>query len=315
MCFFTEAYNVDPQLCCGHLGSEKILHKESNDSICCGDGQYNPKTHCCCGDLLLRIETQKCSKCCEEDENQAPSCMSSSLRLSEAYNVDRQLCCGDLGSEKILHKESNDSICCGDGQYNPKTHCCCGDLLLRIETQKCSKCCEEDENQAPSCMSSSLRLSEAYYVDRQLCCGDLGSEKILHKESNDSICCGDGQYNPKTHCCCGDLLLRIETRKCSKCCEEDENQAPSCMLSSLRLSEAYNVDRQLCCGDLGSEKILHKESNNSICCGDGQYNPKTHCCCGDLLLRIETQKCSKCCEEDENQAPSCMLSSLRLSGV
>ena len=48
--FFTEAYNVDRQLCCGRLRSEKILKKEHKDSVCCGDVQYNPETQGCYGD-------------------------------------------------------------------------------------------------------------------------------------------------------------------------------------------------------------------------------------------------------------------------
>jgi len=48
--FCTEVYNVDKQLCCGRRGSEKILQKESNHSVCCGDVQYNNKTQGCCGD-------------------------------------------------------------------------------------------------------------------------------------------------------------------------------------------------------------------------------------------------------------------------
>jgi hypothetical protein len=62
--FPTEAYNVDRQLCCGRLGSEKILMKEHKDSICCGDVQYNPQTQRCCGDPP---EINELSVSCETD--------------------------------------------------------------------------------------------------------------------------------------------------------------------------------------------------------------------------------------------------------
>ena len=61
---FTETYNEDRQLCCGRLGSEKILMKEHKDSICCGDVQYNPQTQRCCGDPP---EINELSVSCETD--------------------------------------------------------------------------------------------------------------------------------------------------------------------------------------------------------------------------------------------------------
>ncbi|CAL8330172.1 unnamed protein product [Boreogadus saida] len=303
-----EAYNVDRQLCCGRLGSEKILKKEHKDSVCCGDVQYNPETQGCYGDppkineLSVPYETDSDQGLTQDPtaNNMIPEpgtlykCCG-----QEAYNVDRQLCCGRLRSEKILMKEHKDSVCCGDVQYNPETQRCYGDPP---EINDLSVSCETDckqvltqEPKANNRMSGPGTLSkccgqEAYNVDRQLCCGRLGSEKILKKEHKDSVCCGDVQYNSETQGCYGDPP---EINELSVPYEKDSDQgltqeptannmipAPG-TLSKYCGQEAYNVDRQLCCGRLRSEKILMKEHKDSVCCGDVQYNPETQGCYGD----------------------------------
>ena len=60
---------------------------------------------------------------------------------TEAYNEDRQLCCGSLHNAKILMKEQKESLCCGDVQYNPETQGCCGDPP---EINELSVSCETD---------------------------------------------------------------------------------------------------------------------------------------------------------------------------
>ncbi|XP_059893786.1 galaxin-2-like isoform X2 [Gadus macrocephalus] len=230
----------------------------------------------------------------------------------EAYNEDRQLCCGRLRSVKILMKEHKDSICCGDVQYNPETQRCCGD---HPEINDISISCETDYKQVLTQEPTANNMipepgtlykccgQEAYNEDRQLCCGSLRSVKILMKEHKDSICCGDVQYNPETQRCCGD---HPEINDISISCETDYKQvltqeptANNRMSGPGTLSKccgqaAYNVYRQLCCGRPPSEKILMKEHKDSVCCGDVQYNPVTQGCCGnppeinDLSVPYET---------------------------
>ncbi|CAL8337800.1 unnamed protein product [Arctogadus glacialis] len=313
-CCGQEAYNVDQQLCCGRLRSEKILMKEHKGSVCCGDVQYNPETQRCCGDppkineLSVSYETD-----CKQVLTQEPTAnnmMSGPGTLSkccglEAYNVDRQLCCGRLRREKILMKEHKDSVCCGDVQYNPETQGCCGDppkineLSVPYEKDYQGLTQEPTVNNmipAPGTLSKCCGL-EAYNVDQQLCCGRLGREKILMKEHKGSVCCGDVQYNPETQRCCGDppkineLSVSYETQgpTANNMMSEPGTLSKYCGL------EAYNVDRQLCCGRLRREKILMKEHKGSVCCGDVQYNPETQGCCGDPP---EINDLSVSCETD-----------------
>ncbi|CAL8386129.1 unnamed protein product [Gadus morhua 'NCC'] len=210
----------------------------------------------------------------------------------QAYNVDRQLCCGSLRNVTILIKEQKGSICCGDVQYNPEKQGCCGDPPKIKEP---SVPYETDSEQGltqeptvnnmiptPGTLSKCCGL-EAYNVYRQLCCGSLSSQKILMKEHKDSVCCGDVQYNPQKQCCCGD------PPKINELSVSYETQGPTAnhmvsepgTLSKYCGQEAYNEDRQLCCGSLHNAKILMKEQKESLCCGDVQYNPETQGCCGD----------------------------------
>ncbi|XP_056434550.1 galaxin-like [Gadus chalcogrammus] len=297
-CCGQEAYNEDRQLCCGRLCSEKILMKEHKGSVCCGDVQYNPETQGCCGDPPeINYLSISCEMDCKQVLTQEPTAnnrMSGPGTLykccgQEAYNVDRQLCCGSLGNVKILMKKQKGSICCGDVQYNPETQGCCGDppeineLSVPYETDSDQGLTQEPTVNnmipTPGTLSKCCGL-EAYNVYRQLCCGSLRSHKILMKEHKDSICCGDYQYNPQTQGCDGD------SPKINELSVSYETQGPTAnhmvsepgTLSKYCGQEAYNVDRQLCCGNLRSEKILRKEHKDSVCCGDVQYNPETQRC-------------------------------------
>ncbi|CAL8331841.1 unnamed protein product [Boreogadus saida] len=227
-----------PPITCGRLGSEKLLRKKSSNSICCGDEQYSPDTHCCCWDGALRTEARGCSRCCEQDQSQAPL------------------------------------ACCGPRPFDPSAAVCCGLKVLAHPLRCCG--------------------GGAYNTTTQLCCGPLGREKILSKKQEENICCGDAQYSNGTHECWGDPPRVQErpvspgTRPVSPGTRPDRASIPrpaeyrgietSCKSCG---QGAYNTTTQLCCGPLGREKILSKKQEENICCGDAQYSNGTHECWGD----------------------------------
>ncbi|XP_056467253.1 galaxin-like isoform X2 [Gadus chalcogrammus] len=303
-----------PPITCGRLGSEKLLRKKSSNSICCGDEQYSPDTHCCCWDGALRTEARGCSRCCEQDKNQAPlaccgqrpfdpsSAVCCGLKIlahplrccgGGAYHTNTQLCCGPLGREKILSKKHEENICCGDGQYSNGTHECLGDPP-RVKERPVSPGTRSDRASIPRPAEyRGIEISfqscgqGAYHTNTQLCCGPLGREKILSKEHEENICCGDGQYSNGTHECLGDPP-RVKERPVSPGTRSDRAFIP--MPAEYRGIEisfqscgqgAYHTNTQLCCGPLGREKILSKEHEENICCGDAQYSNGTHECLGD----------------------------------
>ncbi|XP_059931148.1 galaxin-like [Gadus macrocephalus] len=303
-----------PPITCGRLGSEKLLRKKSSNSICCGDEQYSPDTHCCCWDGALRTEARGCSHCCEQDKNQAPlACcghrpfdpsfavccglkiLAHPLRCcgGGAYNNNTQLCCGSLGREKILSKIHEENICCGDGQYSNGTHECLGDPP-RVKERSVSPGTRSDRASIPRPaeyrgIETSFQCcgQGAYNNTTQLCCGPLGREKILSKIHEENICCGDGQYSNGTHECLGDPP-RVKERSVSPGTRSDRASIPRpAEYRGIETSfqccgqGAYNNTTQLCCGPLGREKILSKNHEENICCGDGQYSNGTHECLGD----------------------------------
>lgn len=46
-------------------------------------------------------------------------------------------------------------------------------------------------------------------------------------------------------------------------------------------AELYNEDHQLCCGNVVKRKVLTKMSGHHRCCGDHQFDQRSHCCCID----------------------------------
>ncbi|XP_029923043.1 galaxin isoform X2 [Myripristis murdjan] len=257
-----------------------------------------------------------------------------------------KLCCGLMGKDIILPKKTKEDKCCGDVTYNPIKECCCDSLL--VEDRNCSKCCEEDRVRPPPnmtepgynttshiCCGSTLSLKlgpntkccgqEAYDADKKLCCGVKGKDIILPKKTKEK-CCGNVTYNPIKECCCFRDSLHVETRNCSKCCEEDPVRPPPDMIEpgynttshiccdstlSLKLwpnakccgQEAYDADMKLCCGLMGKERILTKKTKEDKCCGNVTYNPSIQCCCFRDSLHVETRGCTKCCEEDPAVPP------------
>ena len=89
---------------------------------------------------------------------------------TEAYNVDRQLCCGSLRNVTILIKEQKGSICCGDVQYNPEKQGCCGDppkikeLSVPYETDSEQGLTQEPTGLFPSqyYMHTSVKIDKLY---------------------------------------------------------------------------------------------------------------------------------------------------------
>ncbi|XP_030192952.1 galaxin isoform X2 [Gadus morhua] len=234
-----------PPITCGRISSEKLLRKKSSNSICCGDEQYSPDTHCCCLDGAFRTEARDCSLCCEQDKNQAApigdlALFESNVSKDDSHNIVRQPC----------HPST---ACCGQQAFDPSSAVFCG-LTILVHPLRCCG-------------------GGAYHTNTQLCCGPLGREKILSKKHEENICCGDAQYNNGTHECLGDPR-RVKERPVSPGTCSDRASIP-------RPAGLYNPNTQLCCGPLGRRKILSKKHEENNCCGDAQYNNGTHECLGD----------------------------------
>lgn len=64
--FFSGTFDADTQLCCGPVGKKILLKRASVHHRCCGQGQYDPETECCCEvDQALQIRPIG-SECCEQ---------------------------------------------------------------------------------------------------------------------------------------------------------------------------------------------------------------------------------------------------------
>ena len=63
-------------------------------------------------------------------------------------------------------------------------------------------------------------------------------------------------------------------------------------------TEAYDPDKQMCCGPTGNRRILTRRSSHHLCCEHEQYDSETHCCCfTNEALRIDLINSSCCLKE------------------
>ncbi|XP_032365613.1 galaxin [Etheostoma spectabile] len=64
---------------------------------------------------------------------------------SDAFDVDKQMCCGPVENKTILMKKSRDHLCCGRDQFDPNTEWCCLNEGLKTKPNTSMCCVNESE--------------------------------------------------------------------------------------------------------------------------------------------------------------------------
>ncbi|XP_071353332.1 uncharacterized protein [Trachinotus anak] len=292
-------YDIREAVCC-----KNKLHQEPGLS-CCKEKAFNPATATCCEANITLGLSEKVSACCGKEAYSPHNeiCCQSTVVTKpvpkaeccgkEALDVDKQLCCGTSDNTTILIRESAHHQCCGHDQFNTKTECCLEINGALKKQQIHSNCCAEN--------------SEAFDVDKHICCGPFDAQTILIRNSSRHECCGHGQYDTENECCCliGGSLKKQPIN--SSCCTNEtgvqllkpEPPQPKCTepQTSLCGSSCYNLSQFRCCE--------RNQTKPHWCCSPGQcdaaptvYDPHTHICCDGCVSERKPWK-NQCC----GQAP------------
>ncbi|XP_039987200.1 uncharacterized protein si:ch211-195m9.3 [Xiphias gladius] len=362
-CCGEEAFDEDKQLCCGPNHDKRILTRTSRLHRCCGRDQYYTVTHCCCSmNDVLQIKPIH-SSCCVEDTAQIPKGLRQSVSPlrglhaqhpqskqnfqstiaakiapkakycdKEAFDEDKQLCCGPNHDKRILTRTSRLHRCCGRDQYYTVTHCCCSmNDVLQIKPIH-SSCCVEDTAQIPKILRQSVSPlrglhaqhpqskqnfqstiaakiapkakycdKEAFDEDKQLCCGPNHDKRILTRTSRLHRCCGRDQYYTVTHCCCSmNDVLQIKPIH-SSCCVEDTAQIPKGLRQSVSPLRGLHAQHPQSKQNFQST-IAAKIAPKAKYCDKEPFDMGKQLCCGlNHKKRILTRKSChhQCCGHNQ----------------
>ncbi|KAF1394070.1 hypothetical protein PFLUV_G00022680 [Perca fluviatilis] len=322
-CCDNDAYDVDKQMCCGPIKNKTVLTRNSSYHRCCGRDQFDSKTERCCSmNESLKIQPITSSFCRNESavcgtktyntftelccQSTVVSKLASNAKCcaENAYDVDKQMCCGPMENKTVLTRNSSDHRCCGSDQFDSKTERCCfmnDSLKIQPITSGCcvkesavcgtnayntftELCCQSTVVSKPA-SNAKCCAENAYDVDKQMCCGPMENKTILMRNSSDHRCCGRDQFDSKTECCCFiNDSLKIQPITSSCCGNESGVQQqkptpqPNCTEPNTGLcgSACYNPSSFRCC---------EKNQGKSQCRFPGQcddastvYNPHTHVC-------------------------------------
>ncbi|KAL3991913.1 exosome complex component RRP4 [Sarotherodon galilaeus] len=217
---------------------------------CCGKEPYNPEVATCCK---------------VQDRN----------TLREAFDKDKQLCCGASDKKMILMRNSSFHQCCGHNQYDNRTQCCCENKEGVLEVQpKNSSCCDKNST------------AGVHNMGKYLHCGPNDDKTSLVRNSSFHRCCGRNQYDNRTQCCCENKegVLEVQAKN-SSCCDKN---------STTGVHHVGNLH----CGPNDNKKSLVRNSSFHRCCGHNQYDNRTQCCCENKEGVLEVQlKNSSCCDK------------------
>ncbi|XP_029373637.1 uncharacterized protein LOC115053208 [Echeneis naucrates] len=237
-------------------------------SACCELKPYNPLTEICCQSTVVAKPVPK-AQCCGE----------------EAFDEDKQLCCGPLGNKMILKRHSKHHECCDRNQFDTRNQCCYEiNGTLQIGSINSSYCAKNSATQQ-------YCGNEAFDEDKQLCCGPLGNKMILERHSKHHECCDRNQFDTRNQCCyeINETLL-IGSINSSHCAKNSATQ-------QYCGNEAFDEDKQLCCGPLGNKMILERHSKHHECCDRNQFDTRNQCCYeinGTLQIgSINSSHCAK----------------------
>ncbi|XP_021443078.2 galaxin [Oncorhynchus mykiss] len=249
---------------------------------CCGDHQFDQRSHCCCFD----------------SEPLSPEPLNASCCASSGSN--------HLGIAPTSPKCMSGKQPCGLGAcFNPTTErCCVNPTSLQGQSYSHDQtCCEGTLRHTPYLYNGASCGSQVYNPDSKICCAGKLSNRVLGK----NLCCGTTPYGVEDRgvLCCNQTL-HCEVEDGYQCSPGGHLYLPSRdMVCGTRVhlndpdkhccgEETYYPWNEICCNG-------HKHRGNKSCCGVKAYDPscdQMKCCAGtlyDLQFQDRLSEEAQCC--------------------
>ncbi|XP_076098534.1 uncharacterized protein LOC143068406 isoform X2 [Mytilus galloprovincialis] len=270
------SYNDLNEGCCNSGIYNKTV---GADNFACCDGSYqvyNIRTHFCCENQLRRIQDEKQSyECCQNElkdkkigvccENvyyehgRKGECCGQLLNKRNQY-----LCCKDKSSISAkLHQKTSNQKCCGINSYNKKTD------------NKENGCCE---GVPYSAVTSDCSYGHVVPKGHAWCSAD----KIMGEQYK---CCDGLRLDTSKYVCCGEEKISKITGYENKCCLVNGN------------IELYDASKQTCTqkGVVGQLSVTSSTTSKPDMCGWNTYNRFVDLCCQGVLVEKGIVNEMQCC--------------------
>lgn len=270
-----ELFSPLSSLCC----SGKVITRERDVSMCCGDAVFDPTEELCCSNKVLKLPADPPGALhaplvpMGHFRPGAPVYFSARSVLygccgDAIFNVEKQLCCNG----KIRDKPANASrdtyfACCDDDVYDASEQECCRGRLLP-KTKLSEGCCGD----------------KVIDYAEQICCLDYFFDTtempvVYDRDTPDVSCCGRQRIHFNNEICCGGKVVPVPADPV------DRSRAMCC---GKNLWVGNGTD--LCCNG----QILPRKSFDETCCGSDVIDMTTHICCDGVVLPKKTNQ-TFCC--------------------
>ncbi|PIK62329.1 hypothetical protein BSL78_00760 [Apostichopus japonicus] len=183
-------YDVQTEICCGHIRVHKNTNPWGLERRCCGYGVYHPQEQSCYGYHVFQIP-ERFAEICSLSlyDSRTEVCINDHIYSRTTTELTIEMC----------RKSNNlaaafDQHCCQGKPISDRTHIAV--MTIRVVDLNALEavCCEGSWHftggEAKSCIGA------VAVAKRERLCGDT-----IYLRA-DGQCCGNGIYNPRTHLCC-----------------------------------------------------------------------------------------------------------------
>ncbi|XP_066291177.1 uncharacterized protein [Branchiostoma lanceolatum] len=329
---------------------------------CCGQVPFNPTTHVCCDGSV--VPGQQCYGGLEEATGttdiipgpQIPTTQQGNKAQTEGcrvrgvgdlrYDPNTHICCGD----QIMRGPTSSSICmrcgntifvqpmgitadrcCAGEAFNPDSESCCDGVVFQG-----LRCPQAATGQSTAAIGPSIGLkaevgycqvdgrSQPFDPSRKICCGNqlydgtvntlncriCGTEFFVESPNEVAArCCGPQRFNPETQVCCDGIVTGGRT--CPNVVGPDFASLDQSAIVGLcdvnGYPQSYNPSTHICCRDgihegptrdsicrtCGSTTFVQRRGVPMMCCGNSPYDPRSSTCCNGRVSQGSSCKHSQ----------------------